>query len=56
MPLSSDAAARMKQGAGDVAVSKERIFAAVGIKVNKPGDEVEPEEEPEDEHHPSLPA
>jgi len=56
MPLSSDAAARIKQGAGDVAVSKERIFAAVGIKVNKPGEEIEPEEEPEDEHHPSLPA
>ena len=56
LPLSSDAATRMKQGAGDVAVSKERIFAAVGIKVNKPGEEIESEEEPEDEHHPSLPA
>jgi hypothetical protein len=56
LPLASDAAARIKQGAGDVAVSKERIFAAVGIKVNKPGEEIESEEEPEDEHHPSLPA
>ena len=56
LPLSSDAAARMKQGAGDGAVSKERIFAAVGIKVNKPGEETDPEEEPEDEHQPGLPA
>ena len=56
LPLASDAASRVRQGAGDVAVSKERIFAAVGIKVNKPGEETDPEQEPEDEHHPSLPA
>jgi hypothetical protein len=49
LPLSSDAAARMKQGAGDVAVSKERIFAAVGIKMNKPGEESDQQEPPEDE-------
>jgi hypothetical protein len=56
LPLSSDAATRMQQSAGDVAVSKERIFAAVGIKVNKPGEEIDLEEAPEDERHPTLPA
>ena len=59
LPLSSDAAERMQRGAGDVAVSKERIFAAVGIKVNRPeanGDEENQEEESEDKQHPRLPA
>ena len=59
LPLSSDAAERMQQGAGDVAVSKERIFAAVGIKVNRPeanGDQENQEEESKDKQHPRLPA
>ena len=39
-PLSSEAVARMqKPVAEDNVVTKERIFAAVGIKVNKPGEE-----------------
>ena len=60
VPLSSEAVARMqKPGAEDNAVPKERIFAAVGIKVNKPGEEDGPEEAPEKEderRHPTLPA
>jgi hypothetical protein len=36
-PLSSDAVAKIQQPhAEDESVAKERIFAAVGIKVNKP--------------------
>lgn len=60
--LSAESLARMQRLAaeGD-AVPKERIFAAVGIKVNKPG-EAEPEESPDPEspdkeqRHPGLPA
>jgi hypothetical protein len=40
LPLSSEAVARIqKPGAEDEVVSKERIFAAVGIKVTQPGEE-----------------
>jgi hypothetical protein len=43
--------------AEDDAVPKERIFAAVGIKVNKAGEEDEHEEATEQERdHPTLPA
>lgn len=49
-PLSSETVARIqKPGAEDDIVSKERIFAAVGIKMNKPGAEEEPEEAREEE-------
>jgi hypothetical protein len=41
-PLSSEAVARIQQPhADDESVTKERIFAAVGIKVNKPEEESE---------------
>jgi hypothetical protein len=63
VPLSSEAVARMqKPGAEDDAVPKERIFAAVGIRVNKPGEADESEETPDPEspdkkqRHPGLPA
>ena len=40
VPLSSEAVARMQQlDIDDDVVPKERIFAAVGIRVNKPGEE-----------------
>lgn len=49
-PLSSETVARIqKPDAEDDIVSKERIFAAVGIKINKPGAEEHPEEQPEKE-------
>jgi hypothetical protein len=49
-PLSSETVARIqKPDAEDDIVSKERIFAAVGIKMNKPGAEEEPEEAREEE-------
>lgn len=61
-PPSAESLARMQRlAAEDDAVPKERIFAAVGIKVNKPG-EAEPEESPDPEspdkeqRHPGLPA
>jgi hypothetical protein len=41
-PLSSEAVARIqKPHSEDESVTKERIFAAVGIKVNKPGEKAE---------------
>jgi hypothetical protein len=54
--LSSDAAGKIKPGDEDVAVPKERILAAVGIKMNKPGAHGDEEEIPEDGRHPKLPA
>jgi hypothetical protein len=49
-PLSSETVARIqKPDAEDDIVSKERIFAAVGIKMNKPGAEEEPEDAREEE-------
>jgi hypothetical protein len=60
VPLSSEAVARIQQldAEGDV-VPKERIFAAVGIKVNKPGAEDSPAVTPEKKdgpRHPEMPA
>ena len=41
-PLSSEAVAKIQQPhAEDESVTKERIFAAVGIKVNKPDEKSE---------------
>lgn len=57
--LSSEAVARIQRpDAEDDVVPKERIFAAVGIKVNKLSDEDAPEEAPENSgrRHPGLPA
>jgi hypothetical protein len=49
-PLSSETVARIqKPDAEDDIVSKERIFAAVGIKMNKPGAEEGPEDAREEE-------
>jgi hypothetical protein len=49
-PLSSETVARIQTpGAEDDIVSKERIFAAVGIKMNKPASDEHPEEQPEKE-------
>jgi hypothetical protein len=56
-PLSSETVARIqKPDAEDDIVSKERIFAAVGIKMNKPGAEEHPEEESEKERKQRHPA
>ena len=57
-PPSAESLARMQRlTAEDDPVPKERIFAAVGIKVNKAGEENEPEEAAEKERdHPTLPA
>ena len=60
LPLSSEAVARIqKPGAEDEVVSKERIFAAVGIKVTQPGEETVSEETDEKgltQHSPGLSA
>jgi len=60
LPLSSEAVARIqKPGAEDEVVSKERIFAAVGIKVTQPGEETVSEETDEKgltRHSPGLSA
>src|SRR5580765_1314789 len=62
VPLSSETVARIqKPGAEDEIVTKERIFAAVGIKVNKPGEDGDPdgaptEEKDPEEGKPKLPA
>jgi|SRR5689334_13490242 hypothetical protein len=61
VPLSSETVARIqKPGAEDEIVTKERIFAAVGIKVNKPDEDGDPEETPAEkdpeERQPKLPA
>ena len=47
-PLSSDAVARIQksQSEEDEVVTKDRIFAAVGIRVNKPGEQDETDEIP----------
>jgi hypothetical protein len=57
-PPSAESLARVQRlTAEDDAVPKERIFAAVGIKVNKAGEEDEHEEATEQERdHPTLPA
>ncbi len=57
-PLSSEAVARIqKPHAEDESVAKERIFAAVGIKVNKPDEKSESSaEEERDSSLPKLPA
>jgi len=55
-PLSSETVARIqKPDAEDDIVSKERIFAAVGIKMNKPGAEEDPEEAREEEREQRQP-
>jgi hypothetical protein len=56
--LSSAAIARIQQpDAEDEIVPKERIFAAVGIKINKPGaDDPEPPEPEREQRQPKLPA
>ncbi|HEX4602393.1 MAG TPA: hypothetical protein VH724_00220 [Candidatus Angelobacter sp.] len=60
VPLSSEAVARIqKPGEEDEVVTKERIFAAVGIKVNKPGENAAPDKTPATEpeqRQPKLPA
>lgn len=59
MPISSDAMARLqKPSEEDETVPKARIFAAVGIKITKPGDEsAAPEADEESPRHlPELPA
>jgi hypothetical protein len=47
-----------KPGEEDEVVSKERIFAAVGIRISKPGEDAIPEEADEkiQRHLPELPA
>lgn len=47
VPLSSEAIARIQKShsAEDEVVTKDRIFAAVGIKVNKPGEEEDENDE-----------
>jgi hypothetical protein len=47
IPLSSEAIARIQKShsAEDEVVAKDRIFAAVGIKVNKPGEEEDGDDE-----------
>jgi hypothetical protein len=53
-PLSSEAVARIqKPHSQDQSVTKERIFAAVGIKVNKPAEHAE--NAAEEEHGAKLP-
>lgn len=53
-PLSSEAVARIqKPHSEDKSVTKERIFAAVGIKVNKPAEQAE--SAAEEEHGAKLP-
>jgi hypothetical protein len=56
-PPSPEALARVhKLSADDAAVPKERIFAAVGIKIQKPGEEeAAPAEPSSDEHEQSHP-
>jgi hypothetical protein len=56
MPLSSEAVARIqKPQEEDESVTKERIFAAVGIKMNKPNEENSPEDASQEERGASLP-
>ena len=58
-PPSAEALARVEKLASeDEIVSKERIFAAVGIKVNKPGNHEDPSKEHEEQkkHHSGLTA
>jgi hypothetical protein len=56
MPLSSEAVARIqKPHEEDESVTKERIFAAVGIKVNKPDENASPEDATKPERGASLP-
>jgi hypothetical protein len=56
MPLSSEAVARIqKPHEEDESVTKERIFAAVGIKVNKPDEDASPEDATKQERGASLP-
>jgi hypothetical protein len=56
MPLSSEAVARIqKPHAEGESVTKERIFAAVGIKVNKPEEETSPEDATKEQRGASLP-
>jgi hypothetical protein len=56
IPLSSEAVARIqKPHEEDESVTKERIFAAVGIKVNKPEEKTSPENATKEESGASLP-
>jgi multidrug transporter EmrE-like cation transporter len=56
VPLSSEAVARIqKPHKEDESVTKERIFAAVGIKVNKPEEKTSPEDATKEESGASLP-
>ena len=53
-PLSAEALARIQNPhAEDEIVTKERIFAAVGIKVNKPGEDSSDQEPKAEQHHPA---
>ena len=55
-PLSSEAVARIqKPHAEDESVTKERIFAAVGIKMNRPEEKASLENSAEQECGPTLP-
>src|SRR5262249_38363683 len=54
-PPSAEALARMQQlSSDDEVVSKERILAAVGIKIARPGADVESADKQEQDH-PKLP-
>jgi hypothetical protein len=56
-PLSSEALARIQQPHSEgESVTKERIFAAVGIKINKPAEQAENATEEERNTLPKLPA
>jgi hypothetical protein len=56
-PPSPEALARMqKLASDDEVVPKERIFAAVGVKITRSGQNEDPIESSEEEHSPELSA